>query len=121
MSELNPHDPHGKDTCIAAQAGTPDYQRRFEQQALAAADLTLRVGIVRVACGFLGLIFLAGTIIEMIDVVNHARRFLTPVFSAAATAELLFVAIRGKSFYLRFMLAGVRQQKAERRRAKNHE
>jgi hypothetical protein len=111
MSECNPHGPYDKSVRIAAQPGTPEYQRQFEHQALTAADLTLRMGIVRIACGLLGFLFLGATIAGITDAVDDWKQSWYPVYCALAAVELLSVAIRGKSVYLRFLLSGVRRDK----------
>jgi hypothetical protein len=103
---------------ITAPPGTPEYQRQLEQQALAAAGSMLRSGIVRIACGIFGLIFLINTIAAVEDAKNDWRRlwnaaFLT-AFSMAAAVELLSVAIRGKSVYLSVLLSGIHRQRAKK-------
>jgi hypothetical protein len=96
-------------TRITVPPGTQEYQRQFEGQALAAADGSLRMGIVRIACGFLALVSGFLCVAPAID-----GDWLAPFYFALPTVELGSVAIRGKSICLRFLLSGVRRKHTER-------
>ncbi len=69
--------------------------------------------IVRFACGLTGLVFAWCTIDAAINVVHDLWMMWFPVCLALATVDLLSVALRGKSLYLRFMLSGVNREQAE--------
>ena len=115
MSETS-HNNH--DTSVTAPPGTPEYQQQFERQTLAAADLTLRVRIVRIACGLFGLLFLAVTIIGVTEAISDWNRLRVSaclaVGFAIATVEFFSVAIRGKLMYLRFLLSGIRREQTKK-------
>ena len=97
-----------KNTPIAARPGTAEYESQFHRQALAAADSALRLGIVRAACGFFGLLFLAGGIVEVAEGTCDWDSFAF-LLRAIITVDLLNVALRGKSMWFRLLLSGVRR------------
>ena len=107
MAAVSQSNANQSDTRITARPGTPEYQRQFEQQVLASADLTLRMGIVRVACGLLGLLFAFAAIVTVADGASREQMCRHLAIWTPLAIELLSVAIRGKSMCLRLLLSGV--------------
>jgi hypothetical protein len=95
---------------ITARPGTPEYQRQFEQQALAAADASLRLPFVRIICGVFAIASGMAVILSLIDSSLTWKSCLENLLvSTPLAVELGLVAFVGKSLYLRFMLSGVRR------------
>jgi hypothetical protein len=97
---------------ITAQPGTPEYQRQFEQQALAAADASLRLGLVRIACGVFAVMFGALAVDAVVDAVldfsvRWTGRLVYAACLASLVVELARIALVARSRYLRFLLSGI--------------
>ena len=105
---------------IKAPPGTPDYERQFKYQALVAADAALRLWVVRIPCGILGVMFVALALFMEWPVPKLSGNifiFLSSIYVLFAV-ELLTICFCGKSWSVRFALAGVRKDslaKEERR------
>jgi hypothetical protein len=102
---------HERECRITARPGTPEYQRQFNQQALAAADAALRMWTVRVPCG----LFAVMSVCLAFSFAAHFRQ--SPLEHGLMVIELLTVALetgsvalRGKSLYFRWLLSGVRRE-----------
>lgn len=94
---------------IISPPGTDEHNRQFRRQSLRAADAALALWIVRIPCGLFALV----TVASLVDlwlgaIVVNVSLIAVTVYLSALALELGDVALRGKSFYLRFVLSGAR-------------
>ena len=99
---------------LMGNPGSRKYDQEFEFQALSAADRCLRMPVVRISCALLAIAFayLIGTEMAAALTGGDSDWFFLLVFAALAglaVVECFSVAIRGKSIWLRWHLAGVRK------------
>jgi hypothetical protein len=97
---------------IHSASGT--YERQFRGQALQAADAALALWIVRIPCGVIALLMIICLVLCWLNAsVVDLNLLLLTVCVLTFTIDFGNVALRGKSFSLRFALSGVRRGQAE--------
>ena len=90
---------------IAAKPSTPEYERGFRQQSLAAAETALRLAPVRIACGLFAISLIALIPAFWLNS-GIVSSIIYTLWAATFGVELLRIAFTGKSRFLRFTLAG---------------
>ncbi len=95
---------------ITASPGTPEYQQQFNQQALAAADASLRLPLVRIICGVFAIACVIMAVHSLFDLsLTWTSRLGDLLCFTPLAVEVALVAFVGRSLYLRFLLSGVRR------------
>ena len=92
---------------VTAPPGTSEYNRQFRRQRLWAVDAMLSLWFVRIAFGVFA-IFAVGALVAFwqdATVVDVSLLGAT-LFLSLSVLEFGNIALRGKSFYLRFVMSG---------------
>ena len=91
---------------IKAPPGTPEYDRQFKYQGLTAAAAALRLWVVRIPCGILGI----SSVVSVFSSFDWSlSKILVAFWVGLIAVELFTVCFSGRSWYLRFALARIQK------------